>query len=176
MQRNCNQSCRQATIFVIKGKAKPGHDRGRGQWKATSFLHGYVSELWACASDEVRSLCEAHTCGHTCAHLRADRDWRVSSNMADRGLQSGMASGQLTDWRGVKHDHHPYIHGMQKWSLPWPSRTSPGWERPEFKWKAKQEETNFHPFTCLFTKQSSPLLHLSRDRCRASESLPSPRN
>lgn len=175
MQRNCNQSYRQATVFVIKGKAKPGHYRGRGQWKATSFLHDYVSKLGACARDEVWESMRSTYVWDTWAHLRAGRGRRVSSNMADHGLGSGMA--MASSWTatpsslaGIRVPGPPCseLAGGKTWSPSLHSRDAE--MKSAFALqdlilvrKTRIQREGKTGRRRLFTKQRSPLLQLSTE-------------
>lgn len=99
MQKNWNHGSRQATIFVIKGEASfsPKQDTSTDVANVCNItFHDYFSKMWVCVSDKVwESMCGACMCVHT-EHLCAYRGRRVSSNMEDSGLQSGMASTRLT--------------------------------------------------------------------------------
>lgn len=95
MQKNWNHSSRQAAIFVIKGEPSfsPKQDTITDVANVCNIIfHDYFSKMWVTRCE---SLCVVRACVHT-EHLCAYSGRRVSSNMEDRGLQSGMASARIT--------------------------------------------------------------------------------
>lgn len=159
-------------------KVKPNQDTIRhDQWKATAFLHNYVSKLGARARDKVGEslgLCipagmhtqaEVGGCHQIWPTVAYRQEWQAAGSRT--ASLSSLASTRVpeppcSELVGGKTWSHSYTQGMQKWSLPWPSRTSSWWERPGSKWKAKwEEEANGKSIlSCpFFTKQRSPPLH-----------------